>query len=87
MATALIEKSKEMDIETSSLKLITEMSFAYKRHDYSWFNKNYHRICEWYSLLNYCKPISVRRVLFYVTFYSIIFKSFLGEVVIAHFFG
>ena len=50
MATKLLEKSQEMGIETPSLKLITEMSFAYKRQDYSWFNDNYYKIWERYWL-------------------------------------
>ena len=50
MALKLLKKSKDMEIEAPSLKLLTEMSFAYKQQNYSWFNDNYFKICEGYCV-------------------------------------
>jgi len=46
MATKLFEKSKEFGIETPCLQILIDISFAYRRQDYAWFNKNYSKINE-----------------------------------------
>ena len=55
MATKLFEKSKEMGIEIPCLETLVDISFAYRKQDYSWFNENYVKVTEWYtSFFCYC---------------------------------
>ena len=55
MATKLFEKSKEMGIEIPCLETLVDISFAYRKQDYSWFNENYNKVTEWYtSFICYC---------------------------------